>query len=233
MFASSQTYFSQAVIFLIEHSADGSAGLILNKPTQFRLGDVGGVEALCPEFAASALMLGGDVERSSLHVLHDCAGLDGSVPVIPGVRVGGVDAAAAAVRAGQARARDFVFLNGYCGWRPGQLAEECAAGVWFPAAGSAALALAARAAGAAGGESTDTPPSKQQSLSGRGLWHTVLELMGGEHAALSAAMRGDADERVIRLVKRAQQAAEGGGSGGSGAEGGSGKDGGEGDGDSP
>ena len=171
------------------------------------------MEALCPAFAGARLMLGGDVERSSLHVLHDVGGLAGSVPVIPGVRVGGVDAAAGAVSAGDATPDAFVFLNGYCGWRPGQLAQECEAGVWFPAAGSAGLALAARG-GAGGGRPA-----------GRALWHAVLDLMGGEHAALSASMRGEVDARLMRLVKRATQ--EGAGEGESG-EGGPGEAGGEG-----
>ena len=164
------------------------------------------MEALCPAFSGARLMLGGDVERSSLHLLHDCAGLPGSVPVIEGVRVGGVDAAAAAVASGQASPDAFIFLNGYCGWRPGQLAQECEAGVWFPAAGSAGLALAARAGGGGG------------RPAGRALWHAVLDLMGGEHAALSAGMRGEVDDRLMRLVKRAVEGGQGQGGSGEGGE---------------
>ena len=166
------------------------------------------MEALCPPFGGARLMLGGDVERASLHVLHAVPGLAGSVPVIPGVRVGGVDAAAGAVAAGEATPDDFVFLNGYCGWRPGQLAEEVEAGVWFPAAGAPGLALAGRGGGGGG------------RPAGRALWHAVLDLMGGEHATLSASMRGDVDEGLMRLVRRATEGGGGSGGGEEGEEGG-------------
>lgn len=46
MFLSSQTYFSQSVIFIFGHGETGSVGLILNKPTQFKLGGVQGAEVL-------------------------------------------------------------------------------------------------------------------------------------------------------------------------------------------
>ena len=113
----------------------GTAGLILNKATTVTLGDVGGgVAPLLPTFSASPLHLGGDVERSSLHVVHGVRGLRGSLEVVSGVRVGGVDSAAEAVRAGRARAEDFKFLHGYCGWAPGQLEREFRSGerVFFP-----------------------------------------------------------------------------------------------------
>lgn len=51
---------TQAVIFLASHDENGSAGFILNRPTQVSLGDL--VEAnTLPQFGASPLYLGGDV----------------------------------------------------------------------------------------------------------------------------------------------------------------------------
>jgi len=153
LFTSTQTYFSKSVVFLIEHdtgdevfddgesgSGDGGSegagvprggtcGLILNKPTTITLSDVGGgVAPLLPVFGDSTLYLGGDVERSSLHLVHGIPGLKGSLEVVSGVRVGGVDAAAEAVKEGRARAEDFKFLHGYCGWAPGQLEREFRSG---------------------------------------------------------------------------------------------------------
>ena len=49
----------QAVIFIFEHSEQGSAGLILNKPTQYTIGTMSGLEALCPEFSENGLFLVG------------------------------------------------------------------------------------------------------------------------------------------------------------------------------
>ncbi len=48
---------AQAVIFIFEHSEQGSAGLILNKPTQYTIGTMSGLEALCPEFNNNGLFL--------------------------------------------------------------------------------------------------------------------------------------------------------------------------------
>ncbi len=48
---------AQSVIFLFEHSEQGSAGLILNKPTQYTIGTMSGLEALCPEFSDNGLFL--------------------------------------------------------------------------------------------------------------------------------------------------------------------------------
>ena len=146
LFTSTQTYFSKSVVFLIEHDdgidsggegraaggshqRGGTCGLILNKQTTLTLSDVGGgVAPLLPAFGGSPLYLGGDVERSSLHVVHGVPGLEGSLEVVSGVRVGGVDAAAEAVREGRASAGDFKFLHGYCGWAPGQLDREFRSG---------------------------------------------------------------------------------------------------------
>lgn len=49
--------YTQAVIFIFEHGEGGSAGLILNRPTQFTIGSIGGLEALCPEFADNSLYM--------------------------------------------------------------------------------------------------------------------------------------------------------------------------------
>jgi putative AlgH/UPF0301 family transcriptional regulator len=47
----------QAVIFIFEHSQQGSAGLILNRPTQYTIGGLPGLETLCPEFVENNLFL--------------------------------------------------------------------------------------------------------------------------------------------------------------------------------
>lgn len=63
----------QAVIFLFEHGADGSAGFILNRPTELTLGQLVAADTLLPEFADNPLYLGGDVGSDTMHFLHGCA----------------------------------------------------------------------------------------------------------------------------------------------------------------
>lgn len=207
LFTSSQTYFHQSVVLLIAHGPDGSAGLILNKPTQYTLAQVGGVDALLPACGGSTLYLGGDVERSSVHVVHSLPHLSGALQIAQGLCVGGVEAAAAAAASGTPP-EAFQWLSGYCGWAPGQLDSEVAAGVWTVAAADATTLLSA---------------AKPGGPRGAALWHALLDRMGGDHAALSAAARGDADDRIMRLVRDPKQAgdeeedgsdADGGGGGG-------------------
>ena len=238
LFTSAQTYFSKSVVFLIEHdnaeetSVDdgdrigarlqggGTCGLILNKPTTLTLSDVGGgVSPLLPAFGGSTLHLGGDVERQSLHVLHGVAGLAGSLEVVSGVRVGGVDAAAQAVAEGRARAGDFKFLHGYCGWSPGQLEREFRSGVWFAAAASSEVllrgaALAATAEAAEEERDASSPSSPSLRSGGDSMWHAVLELMGGEHAEMSRALRQSAAQQQ----QRPPPPPGGGGGGGGGGD---------------
>lgn len=66
----------------------------------------------------------------------------------------------------------------YSGWAPGQLEAEVAQGVWFCAAAGPALVL-----------------QPHSGPAGQGLWHTTMELMGGEHAELAAAIRDTATYR--------------------------------------
>ena len=56
------------------------------------------LQVLCPDFANNLLYLGGDVGRGMTQVLHTHGKLAGAEQVVPGVYMGGVDAARKAVR---------------------------------------------------------------------------------------------------------------------------------------
>ena len=66
-------HVTQAVIFLFEQDDIGSAGFMLNKPTEHILGKLVGADKLCPEFADNLLYLGGDVGDDTMHFLHGCS----------------------------------------------------------------------------------------------------------------------------------------------------------------
>lgn len=106
MFTTSQTYFSHSVrqisplgpapsrvrsltrwvsqvIFVFEHSAIGSSGLILNRPTQYSIREVQGTELLRPEFEGNRLLLGGDMGPETIHVLHAQGDLQVECPPSP------------------------------------------------------------------------------------------------------------------------------------------------------
>ena len=183
---SAQPYFSRAVIFLFEASSEGAVGIILNRRTERRLGEIRGAEPFCPEFSASPLYLGGDVGAASMHLLHrdNPEALPSGNTIVRGIAMGGFRDAVAAVRSGAMRAQDFRFFSRYCGWGPGQLESEVASGVWFLAAASADLIMAqpSDAALRPGQEQAALPFSRTG-----GLWAEVLTLMGGEYAEMARA----------------------------------------------
>ncbi|CAI5937699.1 unnamed protein product [Closterium sp. NIES-65] len=130
-FGVSQQYFNRAVIFLLMHGPQGTAGVILNRPSQYTLGQLAGFEELLPEFSACPLYLGGDVGSTSTHCLHGVAelvgGEGGAREVCPGVYVGGYSRIKEHVASGQSNSMDYRWFARYAG----QLEREAAAGVWY------------------------------------------------------------------------------------------------------
>lgn len=184
MFHSSQKYFHKSVIFLFEHGPEGSAGLILNLPTVHTIGSLGAAAGqMVPEFKDNVLHLGGDVGDNTIHMLHNCAILEDSLEVMPGMYMGGYEAATQAVRNGQVEPSSFKWFTKYSGWGPGQLQREVDAGVWFTAAAGAGLVL----------------NQQQQDSKGPSMWHQVLELMGGEFKNLSEATREEFRPDIMGL----------------------------------
>jgi len=124
--------FARTVVLLCEHSAAGSMGLIVNRPTATKVADVlSGVTKLPP--AAEILFRGGPVQPDILLVLHKVdAPVPGAQPVAGGMALGGemqmlVDVLAQ-TRAPAERVRVYA---GYAGWGEGQLDMEMATGSWF------------------------------------------------------------------------------------------------------
>lgn len=170
MFTTSQTYFNKSVILVFSHDADGSAGVIVNKPTQHVMGEFRDASSLGESYDESRLYLGGDVGPEVLNVLHRVDGIDGTNEVVPGVYLGGIDGIGESLGAGEAdKDKDVKVLTRYAGWGPGQLEEEVRRGVWIVAAAS--------------------PDVIFSEFSGDDAWHHVLQLMGGEFAGLSDAAK--------------------------------------------
>lgn len=169
-FLDGQQYFRNAVILIFHHGPQGSAGLIVNRPTEYQLSEVTS-SGLGLEFNACRLYLGGDVGPSSAHVLHGVHGIQDSIQVLPGLYLGGFEGVKEALSQGVVAPEDLKILTRYCGWGPGQLESEIAKGVWYVAAASKHIPLRPALAG-----------------SGETLWHATMQLMGGEYAGLSLAL---------------------------------------------
>eukprot|EP00879_Flechtneria_rotunda_P016517 GHRR01017286.1.p1 GENE.GHRR01017286.1~~GHRR01017286.1.p1 ORF type:complete len:227 (+),score=60.77 GHRR01017286.1:378-1058(+) len=186
MFRERQTYFYQAVILLLDHGPDGSYGIILNRPTQYKVSQIKStVHELLSLFPDNRLYMGGDCGDTAMVVLTHRSDIDGVTKVTEGIYHHNVHGASAAVMTGQADPSDFRFFAQYAGWAPGQLEEECKAGVWFCTAASPSLTL------------------NPELTSGRAMWHAILQVMGGDHARVSDIIR-EVERRDLKAAAAAR-----------------------------
>lgn len=149
--------FSHAVVLLVEHSAEGAFGVVLNRP-----GAVPISEALSAWAALACeppvVFSGGPVQPDGVLGLGR---LQESNPghlaeaVLPGVEV--VDLTLDPVLAGTDY-RGVRLFSGYAAWGPGQLEAELAEGAWFV---------------------VDAEPTDVVTADPDGLWRVVLARQGG------------------------------------------------------
>ncbi|KAL4440337.1 hypothetical protein ABPG75_003338 [Micractinium tetrahymenae] len=162
----------QAVVFLVQHGPQGSLGLILNRPTALKMKrgrgglplPIDGMEALRDSFADSRIYCGGYTGQRIVTVMHGHRRLQGALEVVPGICIGGGEAAVAEVATGGLQQIDFRFFCGVVAWQPGDLEKDVAAGAWHTAACSRVLVL------------------KQCLQLPTPLWREVMCLMGGRYA---------------------------------------------------
>ncbi len=154
--------FRRSVVFLCEHGAEGSFGLILNRPLGVHLSDV--LEGL--DGTQLPLWQGGPVQTDTLHFLHSFGDeIPNSIPIAGGVSWGGdFDILRAFLDENEDMSSRVRFFLGYAGWSPDQLEMEIESGGWILAPGSAETVF-------------DDEPEE--------LWRKILRRMGGEYAVLA------------------------------------------------
>ncbi|MDX6646721.1 MAG: putative transcriptional regulator [Miltoncostaeaceae bacterium] len=125
--------FRRTVVLMLEHTADGSVGLVLNRPTP-----VLAREAL-PDALGAALAeeervhQGGPVQPEAVLLLGDFVEPDAAAGIAFG-SVGIVDPEADPAKL-ESKVRQMRAFGGYAGWAGGQLEAEFAEGAWIDAVG--------------------------------------------------------------------------------------------------
>lgn len=155
--------FTRAVVLMVEHSDEGSFGLIVNQPSDLAVTEL--LEQLEIDWHGSpndVVWSGGPVTPSTGWVLHEP--LDGlpepggggsTLSVAPGIVLStSPDVLRGIAGAPPGRVR---FLLGYAGWGPGQLASEMVRGSWLHADASPEIVF-------------DTPPEQ--------MWSVALHSLG-------------------------------------------------------
>ncbi len=137
----SDPYFRHAVVYMLEHDADGAIGLIVNR----KVGAGSLTELVADLDGAPAkdrqvdLYFGGPVALRKLFVLHDGSYQGPGTVVSPGgFAMTGEKEIVHAIAHGHGPKR-YRFMTGYAGWGAGQLEDEISRGDWLDAPPDRAL----------------------------------------------------------------------------------------------
>ena len=136
--------FMRSVIYVLEHHAGGSMGVIINRPLAM---DLGGIWDSCPSklCGLQACSSGGPVELHKGLLLHSQPGIAEAFKVGPGLYIGGDQNALqqwfGALTLPNDGSLPLRLFLGHAGWGAGQLPQEVGAGSWLVCPGHPRLAL--------------------------------------------------------------------------------------------
>jgi putative transcriptional regulator len=134
--------FAEAVIYIVKHDAEGTLGLIINRPLA-----KGPIEDLLKGFGMDSsgvtgeiiIHYGGPVSPRAGFVLHsDDVLLENSTQVANGIAMTADPKLIEAIGHGKGPRQSLLML-GYAGWAPGQLEAEIKLGSWFVVSGDKGL----------------------------------------------------------------------------------------------
>ena len=122
------TFFNRSIVYLTDHTPQGSVGFILNKKLDLR------VSAAIAGFENwnENLSMGGPVAPDTLHYLHNLGDLiPKSVLVEGNIFWGGdIDSIRELIKTGKIKQSQIRFFLGYSGWSAGQLERELKENSW-------------------------------------------------------------------------------------------------------
>lgn len=151
--------FERSVILLVDHSTDGTMGLVLNKPLPLSLNDV------LKEFKDISnipIYKGGPLSTDTLFYLHTLKDVEDSLQIGKGVYLNGdFDAIRRYILQGNDIDGKIRFFLGYSGWEHDQLCQEIEENTWL--IGSTSIASLMNEKGSAE------------------LWKNVLGQLGGKY----------------------------------------------------
>ncbi len=155
--------FSRGVVFVIEHSEQGSMGLVINRPGNLDLKSFASTQNMQFRGDGSSMVLqGGPVQTDRAFILHssDHRGPE-TEDIMDATRLSySLESLKLIVEQPPPKLRIFL---GYAGWGPGQLAKEITAGAWLLGQATESLVF-------------DTPLDR--------IWETALRHMGIDPALL-------------------------------------------------
>jgi putative transcriptional regulator len=131
--------FSRSVVLLVEHSAEGAMGIVVNRPSEITLDEIGRAHGIRTPRGAGTAFLGGPVQRDRGFLLHRRGDVPDSVEVVDGVFLSvSTDSLKELLEGPPGQYR---LCLGYAGWGPGQLEKEVMVGGWLTGTASAQRVL--------------------------------------------------------------------------------------------
>lgn len=127
--------FARGVTFVCQHGEEGTMGLVVNRASEYKLGDVmAQMQMTCDDQAVAAkqVLIGGPVQMERGFVLHapDERKWDSTFRISDSLAVTTSRDILAAMAEGKGPARALVTL-GYAGWGAGQLEDELRDNAWL------------------------------------------------------------------------------------------------------
>lgn len=129
--------FHQAVIYLCEHNEDGAMGLIINKPSPMKLGEILQqlkIEAASKEIEQHPVLIGGPLQQDQgfvIHTQHLPETDENDKDVIQdNLTVSSTRDVLAAFAKGKGPKKILIIL-GHAAWDAGQLEQELAENAWI------------------------------------------------------------------------------------------------------
>lgn len=158
------SWFHRTVVLICQHDADGAFGLVLNKPSEHKVGDA--VVADLPDTLKElSLYVGGPVQPQAMSFLHSDIFLP-DANVLPNLNLDhSLDNLVDLAESFSPTQKIRVFA-GYAGWSPGQLEDEMKRKAWLTHPASVDLVF-------------NTDPAR--------LWQLILQQKGWQYRLLSDA----------------------------------------------
>lgn len=122
------TFFNRSIVYLTDHTPEGSVGFILNKKIDLKISSaIMGFEGWDEE-----LNMGGPVAPDTIHYLHNLGFIiPKSIQIEENVFWGGdIDSIRGLIKTGQVKKNQIRFFLGYSGWSAGQLERELKENSW-------------------------------------------------------------------------------------------------------
>jgi putative transcriptional regulator len=137
--------FFRGVTLICQHNREGAMGLMVNRASEYRLGDVLAQMDISTDLDAVAdaqVLVGGPVQPERGFVLHDAGSeWESSFRISPRLALTTSRDILVAMARGEGPPRAVVAL-GYAGWTEGQLEGELAEDSWLTVAADAAIVFA-------------------------------------------------------------------------------------------